>query len=274
MSQRGYSPFGWDFDVAVGEHFTEFLQYNLASDVCASGVGQSTKQMRKSKYRLLGHCKNYIPLDILKRGMLNEKILELKAMVRWLNEIPCKRDLVCSMVFELYLHIFWILIFIRATWRYMEPEQQLEDWAPISLLVCSTLFFIQEIYQMFRFYMTSAGVAYWLDVWNWIDLSAVGLVVSSSIKFLQNDGSAQKSLLMTTGFFQFILLISYLKKTFFPFSKFVFGIIEVSCMGDCYSIRFFSTMATDGLHCTLRKIFWAIVPFLCIGSTLTKVNSS
>ena len=110
--------------------------------------------------------------------------------------------------------------------------------------------------------MTSAGVAYWLDVWNWIDLSAVGLVVSSSIKFLQNDGSAQKSLLMTTGFFQFILLISYLKKTFFPFSKFVFGIIEVSCMGDCYSIRFFSTMATDGLHCTLRKIFWAIVPFL------------
>ena len=81
--------------------------------------------------------------------MLNEKILELKAMVRWLNEIPCKRDLVCSMVFELYLHIFWILIFIRATWRYMEPEQQLEDWAPISLLVCSTLFFIQEIYQMF-----------------------------------------------------------------------------------------------------------------------------
>ena len=104
--------------------------------------------------------------------------------------------------------------------------------------------------------MTSAGVAYWLDVWNWIDLSAVGLVVSSSIKFLQNDGSAQKSLLMTTGFFQFILLISYLKKTFFPFSKFVFGIIEVSCMGDCYSIRFFSTMATDGLHCTLRKIFW------------------
>ena len=106
MSQRGYSPFGWDFDVAVGEHFTEFLQYNLASDVCASGVGQSTKQMRKSKYRLLGHCKNYIPLDILKRGMLNEKILELKAMVRWLNEIPCKRDLVCSMVFELYLHIF------------------------------------------------------------------------------------------------------------------------------------------------------------------------
>lgn len=235
MTKRGYSPFGWDFDVSVGEHFTEFLQYNLANDVCASGMEQSTRRMRKSRYRLLGHCKNYIPLDILKKGMLNKEILELKAMVRWFNEIPCKRDLVCSMVFELYLHISWILIFVRATWVYIEPGS-LEDWAPISLLVCATLFFIQEIYQMFRFYMTSAGVAYWLDVWNWIDLTAVGLVASSSIKFLQNDGSAQKSLLMTTGFFQFLLLVSYLKKTFFPFSKFVFGIIKVSCMVEFYFI--------------------------------------
>ena len=77
--------------------------------------------------------------------------------------------------------------------------------------------------------MTNAAVAYWLDKWNWIDLTTSSLVVASAIKFLQNDESMQNDyLLITTGFFQFVLLISYLKKTFFPFSKFVSGVIKVS----------------------------------------------
>lgn len=229
MSKKGYSPFGWDFDVSVGRHFTEYLQHIVATDVHSSGTKQSTQRMRKATHRLLGHCKNYAPLDILKNGMLNESILESKAMVRWLNELPCKKSVVCSMVFELYRHIMWIIIFIHTTWLHIEPDKQLERWQPLALLVLSFTFLIQELYQMFRFIRTNAGVSYWLDIWNWIDLATVFLVMASVAGFLRNDQSVNNDrLLMTTGFFQFILLISYLKKTFFPFSKFVSGIIKVS----------------------------------------------
>jgi len=121
-SSKGYTPFGWDFDISIGAHFIDFLQYTVATDECSSGVKASTRKMRKTKHRILSHCKNYMPLDILKKGMLNEQILEYKAMVRWLNEMPTKRDIVCSMVFELYLHIAWIVLFIHTTWLHIEPN--------------------------------------------------------------------------------------------------------------------------------------------------------
>jgi len=226
---KGYTPFGWDFDISIGAHFIDFLQYTVATDECSSRVKASTRKMRKTKHRILSHCKNYMPLDILKKGMLNEKILEYKAMIRWLNEMPTKRDIVCSMVFELYLHIAWIVLFIHSTWLHIEPNKQLQGWEPITLIVCATLFFIQEVYQLYRFAKTHAAIAYWLDVWNWIDLTTVALVVASSIGFLNADESIHMDrLLMATGCFQFILLVSYLKKTFFPFSKFVHGIIQVN----------------------------------------------
>ena len=75
----------------------------------------------------------------------------------------------------------------------------------------------------------SLSVAYWLDVWNWIDNVTVALVISSSISFIRDDhGEGNDRLLIATGFFQFLLLISFLKKTFFPFTKFVSGLIKVS----------------------------------------------
>ena len=86
---------------------------------------------------------------------------------------------------------------------------------------------------MYRFYKTNAGIAYWMDLWNWIDLTTASLVTASAIQFLQNDESRDNDrLLITTGCFQFVLLISYLKKTFFPFSKFVSGVIKVSSLRD------------------------------------------
>jgi len=101
-------------------------------------------------------------------------------------------------------------------------------------MICATLFFLQEVYQLYRFAKTNAAIAYWLDVWNWIDLTTVALVVASSIGFLNADESIHMDrLLMATGCFQFILLVSYLKKTFFPFSKFVHGIIQVSLSKEC-----------------------------------------
>ena len=237
-----HSPFGWDYKTSVGGHFTEFLQYVVATDVhnvSASGEKTISKMARKSRHSMLGHCKNWVPLDILKKGMLDEQTLSSKAMIRWLNEIPCKRMLVCSMVFEFYLHLAWIFTFVRATWLHIEKDQsQSLTWEPTALLVAAAIFFMQEFYQMYRFIKTNASIAYWLDFWNWIDLTTSALVTASAIKFLQNDESVQNDyLLMITGFFMFVLLVSYLKKTFFAFSKFVSGVIKVCviifCLHEC-----------------------------------------
>lgn len=233
-----HTPFGWDYNISLGAHFTDFLQHIMEHDVHASGGKGSTIEMRKSRHRLLCHCKNYIPLDVLKTGMLDENTLKSKAMIRWLNEMPCKRIVVCAMVFECYLHLAWIGTFLIATVSHLEDDEQLQGWEPIALLIFSVLFFIQEFFQLYRFVTTNSAIAYWLDLWNWIDLVTVGLVATSAIKFLQEDADVPShSLLTTTGFFQFVLLVSYLKKTFFPFSKFVSGVI---------------------------KIFWSLLPFLVI----------
>lgn len=208
-----HTPFGWDYATSVGGHFTEFIQYIVKSDVCRSRLKESTIETRRARHRILIHCKDYVPLDILKKGMLNEKNLESNAMVRWLNEMPCKRSVVFSMVFELYLHLAWISIFIHTTILHIEQDQSIQGWEPVALLVCSIVFLMQEFYQMYRFTVTNATLAYWIDFWNWIDLTTSSLVLSSAIKFLQNDqSSAADNLLITTGVFQFILFTSYLKK--------------------------------------------------------------
>ena len=64
------------------------------------------------------------------------------------------------------------------------------------------------------------------------------LVISCAVKFLQNDRSINATrIIMATGCFQSLLFLSYLKKTFFAFSKFVSGVI---------------------------KIVWAVIPFLVV----------
>jgi len=67
------------------------------------------------------------------------------------------------------------------------------------------------------------------------------MVIVSAARFLDEDSSIDGRLLMTTGCFQSLFLLSYLRKTFFPFSKFVSGVI---------------------------KIIWAVLPFLAV-STVT-----
>lgn len=238
-SKKGKSPFGFDYEKSPGEFFSQFINFVVQPRENGSGessVRHSSRDRIKQRFRMLGHCKNYVPLDILKKGYLNKKNLESKELVRWLNEIPCRRGVVFVMVLEFYLHIAWIVTYVNTSYTFFEEKEL--SWRPIALVVFAALFLFQEINQLFRFYHTNAMLAYWLDFWNWIDIASSGLVLGSAIKFLQNDRSnSTRHLLMTTGCFQALLFLSYLKKTFFPFSKFVSGVI---------------------------KIFWAVIPFLVV----------
>lgn len=228
---RRHTPFAWDYDSSIGGHFTEFLQHFVArDDFHRSGSRRSSVTNRHNLTSLLCHCRDYVPLEILKKGMLHKETLQLKAMIRWLNDMPCKRSVVCSMVFELYLHVGWISTMLFATEQRMSPEgnRKVEGPAPYLLLAFAALFLIQELNQLHRFIITNASMAYFVDVWNWIDLATCFLVAATAARFLQDDVSVPSNeLLMAAGVAQFILLVSYLKKTFFPFCKFVNGMLKV-----------------------------------------------
>ena len=62
------------------------------------------------------------------------------------------------MVFELYLHIAWIIIFVLATSRHIENDKELRGWEPITLIICSVFLFLQEFYQLMRFVITNSAI--------------------------------------------------------------------------------------------------------------------
>mmetsp|Transcript_6925 Transcript_6925/g.11560 ORF Transcript_6925/g.11560 Transcript_6925/m.11560 type:complete len:583 (+) Transcript_6925:330-2078(+) len=235
----GKSPFGWDYGETPGGFFSKFINSVVESRGYEDINKKPTAIDRRNQIsRLLGHCKNYVPLDILKLGYLSKKNLESKEFVRWLNEMPCRKSVVFFVVLEFYLHIVWIATFVSTSYMYFEFPDQALDWRPTALIVFAAIFLLQEIYQVSRFYKTNALLAYWLDLWNWVDLTSGMLMISSAVKFLHDDRSENTTrIIMATGCFQSLLFLSYLKKTFFPFSKFVNGVI---------------------------KIVWAVVPFLVV----------
>eukprot|EP00985_Skeletonema_marinoi_P004362 scaffold1909_cov131-Skeletonema_marinoi.AAC.3 len=230
----GRTPFEWDYEESwesCGGQFKEFIQ-NLSS--------RYSRHLPRYQ-RILTHCKNYMPLDILRIGFLDEKTLESHSFTEWLNGMLFKRSVVCMMVLEFYLHMAWIYTFVSASHIYFVKSDEPLGWRPTALLVFAAIFLLEEIGQFIRLYFTGAVLHYCTDLWNWIDVVTCVMVIVSAARFLDEDSSIDGRLLMTTGCFQSLLLLSYLKKTFSPFSKFVSGVI---------------------------KIIWAVLPFLVV-STVT-----
>ena len=121
----GKSPFGWDYDKTPGRFFSQFINFVVEPRWESEDSSRRSTLDKKYKiFRLLGHCKNYVPLDIVRMGYLNKHILESKEFVRWLNEKPCERSLVFFMVLEFYLHIAWITTFVTTSHIYFEESNR------------------------------------------------------------------------------------------------------------------------------------------------------
>ena len=223
-SNYGLTPFGWDYENSPGGFFTEFIKYV---------VNQSNEVERE---RTLDHCKNYVPMDILKIGFLENR--DSPNLIQWLNHMLCRKSVVAIMVLELYLHVIWICIFVSTSRIYFNDSGRDLSWRINVLIAVAVVFLFEEAYQMRQFYKTGSLLHYWLDCWNWIDISTCIMVILSAVGFQNEDpDDINKRMLMTAVCLQSILFLSYLKKTFFPFSKFVSGVI---------------------------KIIWATLPFLVV----------
>lgn len=257
--RNGKTPFGWDYKESRGGYFKEFIQHLFTAweslpqvdagkedpddrpQVDVENVDQGLLSVREDSYqyqRILTHCKDFVPLDILEIGFLDEKTLEKRSFRRWLNEILCSRSMIFMMVFQFYCHIAWIYTFANASYLYYEetdPDATL-GWRPIALIVFAVHFLWSELFQFTRYYHTGASLYYCTDLWNYLDVLTSVMVIVSAVRFLQDSDIAGR-LLMTTGCLQSLLFLSYLKKTFYPFSKFVSGVI---------------------------RIVWAVIPFLVV----------
>eukprot|EP00984_Skeletonema_dohrnii_P027898 scaffold17605_cov124-Skeletonema_dohrnii-CCMP3373.AAC.2 len=272
----GKSPFGWDYEASCGGHFTNFITFlvkeqrdspksfrdrieeedNLKRDVLQLNRSstkdidieeeekeEKTGVLRRTITSTLIHCKNYVPLDVLRIGFLDKENLESKGFIQWLNEMVCRRVVVFMLVFEFYFHMAWIYTFVSASYFYFdELSDQSGGWRPTALFVFAAMFLMGEMNQMRQFHSTGSFLHYWLAFWNWIDILTCIMVVLSAVK-LQNDDPVDIDvrIIMATGCLQSLSFLSYLKKTFFPFSKFVSGIV---------------------------KIIWAVLPFVVV-STVT-----
>lgn len=262
---NGRTPFGWDYKESRGGHFKEFIQHLITAwgslpqvdagkedpddrpQVDVENLNQGSLSVEEDSHqyhRIITHCKDFVPLDILEIGFLNEMTLEKRCFRRWLNGILCSRSMIFVMVFKFYCHIAWIYTFANASYLYyVESDAKLGlGWRPTALIFFAVHFLWSEIAQFTRYYFTGASLYYCTDLWNWLDLVTSVMVIVSAVRFRDEDSDIAGRLLMTTGCLQSLLFLSYLKKTFYSFSKFVSGVI---------------------------RIVWAVIPFLVVsGVTL------
>ena len=241
-NKQGKSPFECDYEKSPGKHFTEFVNYLVRPQKSEKYEDQISPCVDTSPWDTTANfllilrtldldqevkdllCKNHVPIKLARIGFLDEKNLKSKRLIRLLNNMLCRKAVVCVKVFILYLHIAWIYMFVSASYLY-EPGQS-SGWRPPVLIAFASIFLIVELNQMHRLYTTGAIMFYCIDPQNWLDLTTTFMVLVSAIK-LHVDSTIDGRMLMATGCFQSLFLLSFLKKTFFPFYKFVTGITKI-----------------------------------------------
>ena len=225
-NEKGNSPFELDCKGSHGLQFTEFIRSLSSLQEKTNNEDKSSERTRCKRYeRVLINCKNHVPLDVLRVGFLDKQTLESKNFLQWLNRQVCGRRVVFMMVLDLYVQIVWIYSIVSASKKYYERRQPV-DWQPIVLIACSSLFLMEEISELTRLSVTGTVLHYFLDWWNLLDISTSVMVILSAVE-LMDEYSEISGLLMVTAFLQSLFLLSYLKKTFFPFSKFVSGVVKI-----------------------------------------------
>jgi len=236
-NKQGKTPFEWDCKQSDGDgggHFKEFLNNLVRRPPSSSRMirvnnpqTESSGTGTRSKIEMadiLAHCKDYVPIKLSKIGFLDEEILKAEGYIRWISDKLCSRYVVAVMVFELYCHILWIYTFVSASYLY-ETDQSL-GWRPKALIAFASIALLFELGQMDKFLTTDEFMLYCLDPQNWLDLTTVIMVLVSAVKLRDGDAIGGR-MLMATGCLQSLYLLSYLKKTFFPFYKFVSGVAKI-----------------------------------------------
>ena len=140
--------------------------------------------------------------------------------------------------------LIWAGLFAEASARYLTSEDDPYQNISVALFSFALLFIAVEICQIISYQATSAFYDYITDTWNVIDMVTIGLVLASSYRlWTVTDPAAEPEegvthLLLWTGLFMFLELVSFLKKAFLPFAIFVSGTLKVRRIVIVYLLQY------------------------------------
>jgi len=173
----------------------------------------------------------------LERGLKDSKdentTLEfIYAGLEDLSRKSIEHQTIFLLMMDFYVYSAWILTFAFTAFHALSEETERRTTASILGMLLLTFYFIgRELFELRR-----SGKRYIKDVWNWVDLSAIALVMATGIHFLGGavvveDGrgsnlSFQRTI-MSAGALLTLSFVGYLKTTFLPFSNFVGGVMEI-----------------------------------------------
>eukprot|EP00980_Cylindrotheca_fusiformis_P001598 scaffold363_cov56-Cylindrotheca_fusiformis.AAC.17 len=155
---------------------------------------------------------------------------------QWLNHAYCCNDsIIVFVMLEFTLLLIWIGLLVRGAilWNAMDMDD--DDNIPRLGLAWTLLVTTVLVFALFLFRCRKAMhlQSYLSNPYNIFGFISIGLAVASSTILLTIDSDANKSsndqrtFLMTTGFFQFLVLILFLKRVFHSIASFVGGVIMI-----------------------------------------------
>lgn len=122
------------------------------------------------------------------------------------------------------------MLFLATAAQYLTFDENEEPYQRLAmaLIVFPFIFILLEVKQIKSFWSTGALGFYLTDVWNYLDWIAIVLVlVTSFMLIFRPAGEVPNGMLIATGLFIFLDLVSFLKKMFLPFAIFVSGVLQV-----------------------------------------------
>lgn len=142
-----------------------------------------------------------------------------------INDATSRRWQTAILFLEFYSHMALVGSFVYAAEKFVLGEKS--DNANITVVALSVYFAIRELYQV-KFHSFN----YFIDIWNWIDLTRISLALASAISLFRakegaNINNGVRTLLLTTGAFVVAGLVLFLRSTFLPFAEFVGGLITI-----------------------------------------------
>ena len=144
-----------------------------------------------------------------------------------LNSRASDRIFTAVMMADFYVYALLIIGFSFAS------DTAVRSWSGSTDGDCPwyNLLYILSAYLLGRelFQLRSQGMNWLIDAWNWLDITNIILVaLSASLMKSGDESSTIRYLVMTTGAVVWLMMLSFLRVTFLPFSVFVNGVKNVS----------------------------------------------
>ena len=129
---------------------------------------------------------------------------------------------------EVYANVGAMYAFLNGTERLLDGSLTYVE--PVILCICISVFILRELAQI-----KSQGVQYIYDVWSWVEIASVILLIFSvrhMIQFLGNEAGSffdvNRNLLIWSGMILILQGVFFLRATFLSFARFVGGLIMIT----------------------------------------------